>query len=101
MIGDVIEIALALSAVQASQRLAMLDDLLQRAHCADRIRKRLCRPHAIWGNGTLTGAVGAVAKMPEPFLSDPDYLDSIGLVMDCLNKRLRRHLQRNSSTALD
>jgi len=43
--------------------------------------KKTGRCHAFWGNGTLAAAAQADGLAPEPYLSDPDYLACLGLVI--------------------
>ena len=51
---------------------------LDRAHSADRFRKRTGMTHPFWGNGSLSGAVmQRTAPTSEPFLSDRGYLETL------------------------
>ena len=56
--ADLAAAARVLSGVPPEERGARAAALFARAHAADRFRKRMGRPHAIWGPGTLAGATG-------------------------------------------
>lgn len=53
---------LCLLALPPAQRLASLTRWLAEAHMADKIRKRLQRAHAHWGDGTLAGRLRHVPR---------------------------------------
>lgn len=78
----------------------MLLDYLDRAHAADRFRKRHRRAHRDWGNGSLSAAI--LAEFPpraEPFLSDQRYVTALAEVFDVIIEwRLSR--QRSDIEAL-
>ena len=58
---------------------------LERAHAADRFRKRLHRPHPLWGNGSLMAVVlGEEGAQSAPYRCDTDYLRALAVVIDTL-----------------
>jgi len=56
---------------------SLLVEVLDRADAADRYRKRLGRPHALWGDGSVAGYIGACFDLPpEPHLSAEGYMEA-------------------------
>jgi hypothetical protein len=100
MIGDVIGVARIAHRLPHGQRAAAIAMLLHRAHSADKAVKRTGRPHRRWGNGSLLAA-SASTGTPEPFCSEPEYLEAL---IETLSQILhwkseqsqRRHKGRNS-----
>ncbi|MBK5947400.1 hypothetical protein CCR83_13340 [Rhodobacter veldkampii DSM 11550] len=86
-LGDVTAVARALMLVPGPARIALLDWMLDAAGAADRYRKRLGRVHPHWGNGSLMAVARRGRLMPEPWLTEPDYLDCLGLVIAALAQR--------------
>lgn len=76
--GDLRAAAIYARDLPPARRGPALAALLDRAHCADRYRKRLGRVHPLWGDGTLWAAVPRPpVGLAEPFLSDQAYLESM------------------------
>ncbi|MCB2110663.1 MAG: hypothetical protein H6895_15065 [Defluviimonas sp.] len=70
---------------------AMVRGYAERAHVADRFRKRFGRLHPFWGNGSLASAVLAERDAgPERFPSSPQHLAAMALVIDVLIDWRRR-----------
>jgi hypothetical protein len=85
LIGDVIAVARVVVVLPEEQWSSRVDQLLWRAKVADLYRKRLGKPHPVWGNGSLMAAIGAEPKAPaEPFLSDPQWLRALSCVLERL-----------------
>lgn len=62
---------------------SVVASLLDRAHAADRFRKRHGRPHPFWGNGSLmAAALTGAPPLPEPALSDKSYLEAVATVIE-------------------
>lgn len=77
LIGDVIAAARSTLELPLPQRAGAVSKMLYRAHIADKVMKRMAIPHEAWGNGSLMGAVFPKPAHPEPYLSDPAYLDAL------------------------
>jgi hypothetical protein len=85
LIGDVIAVARVVIVLPEEQWNNRVDQLLWRAKVADLYRKRLGKPHPVWGNGSLMAAIGAEPKASaEPFLSDPQWLRALSCVLERL-----------------
>ena len=102
LVGDLIAAARVLRAEPAAARDGCIARLIAEADLADRSRKRLGRPHAVYGNGSLMAAALRRRPAPEPFLSDLAYLDALGRVIAALAARRARHIHghKNSSATL-
>ena len=72
--GDVSAAVRALLAVAPEARAALAQWLLTEAAAADRYRRRFCRAHPDWGNGTLRAAALARPVSAEPRLDERDHL---------------------------
>lgn len=70
---DVVTLARVLLAVEAGKRLDICGYFFDRAHAADKYRKRFGRIHMGFGRGDLASACWNAEKRPEPFLSDREY----------------------------
>jgi hypothetical protein len=77
MIGDIIAVARSVLGQQSADRAGTVQALLDHAHIADKVMKRLGRPHPLWGNGSLLAACAAHPKPPEPFAGDLAYLEAM------------------------
>ncbi len=88
--GDVTAAARAVRGLSRdAQRQAILS-LVEKAHAADRYRRRFGRLHPLWGNGSLmAAALGAGAAPGEPFLADTDHLEAMAAVVEALLDRRR------------
>lgn len=85
--GDISAASRALLAVPTRARRALAARLLQEASAADCYRKRYCKAHAQWGNGTLMAAAMKRPLGREPRLDDYEYLECQCLVFEALRAR--------------
>ena len=78
--GDLIMAARAVLLLAPSARFGAMRRMLEEAHCADRIRKRLGRSHPLWGNGAL---IDRAMRVPlyRGSLFGPEYLQALALVL--------------------
>ncbi len=89
LIGDVLAAARVLFVLGEEDWIGCIDRLIWQAQVADRYRRRLGKPHPIWGNGSLMAVTGIEPKADaEQFLSDPRWLCALSCVLDrlCLAK---------------
>ena len=96
LLADMIAAARFLAAIPASRRATETNALFCRAQIADKVMKRLRRPHVCWGNGSLMAATAGLQKRPESFASDPDFIDALLHILTFQNERLLRHMQKKS-----
>ena len=89
LIGDIIAAARSLLELPEECRKDRLREMLYRAQVADKVRKRTGKAHRLWGNGSLMAAAFPKPTRPEPFLSDPDYLDVFRMVAEGLLSQKR------------
>lgn len=82
--GDVVAAACALLARPDAERPVLMQRMLSEAAIADLYRKRLGRPHPIWGNGSLMAAARRRVRAAEPFLDDRDYCACLAMVFEAL-----------------
>ena len=79
---DVVTLARCLLAVEVDRRMPLCDKVFVMAHAGDKFRKRLGRYHHRFGAGTLASACWGLPRKPEPFLSNKDYADCMGVIFD-------------------
>lgn len=96
LLADLIAAARWLALVPENQRAAAVQNLFQQACIADKVAKRLHRPHIPWHNGSLMAASAGRAKTCEAFLSDPDYADALLQLIQFQKNRLTAHRKRKS-----
>lgn len=82
--GDLVAAARVLLALPPERRRAAMRLLLARARAADRYRLRHGRAHPRFGTGSLMAAASGWERLPEPALSDPDYLRCLIVVLSAL-----------------
>ncbi len=75
-----------------TDRAQFIKTLLEQAHTADKYRKRTGRAHPEFGNGTLSDACGAHARLPMPDRCDPQYLRCLS---DVIKGILDLHMDHN------
>lgn len=80
--GDVVALARVLLGVEKARRACVCTQIFDRAHVADKYRKRFGRSHKHFGSGSLVSACWGMAKVPEPFLSDKDYAHCLKVIFD-------------------
>lgn len=79
---DVVTLGRCLLAVDANGRVALCDQVFERAHAGDKYRKRLGKYHRAFGSGSLASACWNLPRKPEPFLSDKDYAHCLRVIFD-------------------
>jgi hypothetical protein len=94
MLGDLIAVASCILSAPQHQREGRIEDLFHRAHIADKVMKRLRRPHLAWGNGSLMTIANCNAPLAEPFLSDLEFVDAFSRVLAYQRRRLDLHRQK-------
>jgi hypothetical protein len=78
--GDLHAAARRLSGLSAGERAGALAEMLYRAHCADRFRRRTGRGHPEWGNGSLLMAAGTGWPDPACPVTEAAYLEALSSV---------------------
>ncbi|MFN3936654.1 MAG: hypothetical protein ACK4KW_03650 [Gemmobacter sp.] len=89
--GDLVAVARALRAAPEPERAALCREILAQAGWARSYARALGRRHPHWGSGSLMEAAGRFPQAREPFLSDPDWLHCLWVVVGELLDRARRH----------
>ncbi len=82
MHGDVVALARVLLGVERDERTALCDRIFDKAHAADKYRKRFRRYHNELGDGQLASACHGLKLSPEPFLSDKNYADCLRIIFE-------------------
>lgn len=77
LIGDILALAGALQEVAPHQRRALAERLLDEAHAAHKMRRRLGRPHPVWGGGTLMARAMAFSSQAMARAICGDYLSAV------------------------
>ena len=90
LLGDVVAAARVLLALPDGRRAAAMDQMLDQAHVAHKVFKRLGRPHPGWGDGSLMSRALASPQCREPFVSDPRYISVLVAVLEALLRRIER-----------
>ena len=90
LIADILTVARVLAALSPPERPTCLATLIDRAHVAHKISKRLGRPDRRWGDGSLTSAAQGLPRRREPLGLDAEYMASLALVTSTLAWRARR-----------
>lgn len=89
--GDVVAAARAIRRMPRAARLGAVMGMLEKAHVADRFRKRFGRAHPLWGNGSLMAvALQSHCEQAEPFPSDSCQLDAMATVIEAILAWRRR-----------
>jgi len=78
---DLTDAARALLAVPEAARAPLCERMLNEANWADAYTQRMGRTHAMWGDGTLSGAARKRMRAREPRLNDVDYCACLELVL--------------------
>lgn len=86
--GDVSALARVLLRAPAAQRPMLARAVLREARTAARHCARTGRSHPLLGNGTLMAAAMIRPQAPEPYWSDPDYLDCLIETLGALREDL-------------
>lgn len=85
--SDLRAAARALLAITNSQRVGVLAQMIDHAETADRYMRRLGKPHAEWGTGTLASAARKRCLAPEPTMDSSEYCACLGIVLRGLIER--------------
>ncbi|MGO4907137.1 hypothetical protein ACEN2J_02260 [Pseudorhodobacter sp. W20_MBD10_FR17] len=85
--------------VPPQMKAAAANEMLFRAHAADKFVKRTGTAHAVWGNGSLMASALNWPRQTEPFPSNLEYLDSLRLVIEKLIVWKKAQAALNSSCA--
>jgi hypothetical protein len=99
LMGDIIAAARSLQNVPPQKQRRAADEMLYRAHVADKIVKRTGVGHAVWGNGSLLASASVWPAKAEPFPSNLEYLDSLLLVIEALVVWKKAQAALNSACA--
>ncbi len=91
---DVVTLARVLLGVEVGKRSEICDRFFDRAHAADKYRKRFGRYHLDYGRGDLASACWNAEKRSEPFLSDRNYAQCLGVIFERIVKGPRPSLER-------
>lgn len=76
--GDIRMLARHLTGVRRRDRPDVALRLLERAHVADRYRKRTGKAHELWGDGSLAAAIPKASLAgAETFVADRDHLEAM------------------------
>ena len=78
--------AAALTKLPLDERERMCDLWLHQADWAHKIMKTTGKPHAVWGNGSLSQAMH-IREFPEFDIQDDDHRGALSVVLACLDKR--------------
>lgn len=85
--GDLRLLARHLAGLRRTERPDVALRLLERAHVADRYRKRTGKAHRLWGDGSLAAAIPKASLAgTEPSVADRDHLEALS---DALTAILR------------
>lgn len=82
--SDIRACARVLLARKPAQWPQLMEQMLTKAHTADRYRKAIGRAHPHLGNGTLIAVALAHRPVPEPVASDTAYLGAIAAVIEAV-----------------
>ncbi len=77
---DVVTLARVLLSVDCFERIKLCDHIFDRAQAADKYRKRFGKYHICYGTGSVASACQALAKAPEPFLSNREYAHCLKII---------------------
>lgn len=86
-LADIEVAARVLMAVEEDDRPKTMADIIARADVADRWRRKLHRPHPVYGTGTLMSAAQAYSKAPRPLCIARDELYAYAVVIEALVAR--------------
>ncbi len=76
--GDIGMLARHLARFRPEERQAVALRLLDRAHAADRFRRRMGRAHRLWGDGSLAAALPpAEIARARPVIMDRQHLEAM------------------------
>lgn len=84
LIGDILALAGALQEVAPHQRLALAGLLLDEAHAAHKMRRRLGRTHPVWGGGSLMARALAFSAQAMAKTVTADYLSAVAAASEAV-----------------
>lgn len=82
--GDIVAAASVIRCVDPDARRTFLDQMMDRAHCADKFRKRLGLLCPGFGDGTLAATCAGRPRQTGGYFSDPDYADCMRNVFEAI-----------------
>jgi hypothetical protein len=97
--GDVNAAARCLALLDARAQSSAIAEMLYRAHCADRFRKRTGLSHPAWGNGSLVMAAGTGWTEPRRAVTETEYLRALSVVALGILDWRRNPARRTSARA--
>jgi hypothetical protein len=99
--ADIVAAASVVRCVEREGRSQLLDGLIDRAHCADKFRKRSSRWCPGFGDGSLVAACAGLPRQTGEFFSDSDYAECMRQVFEAILRwRARQQLRGNTATSL-
>ncbi len=90
-LADLDGAARALLRAEPSQRVSAAHALCNEARVADKYRKRIGRPHPMFGTGTLMAAAARYEKYPRHDQCDSAYLECLRIIIDQVITTRRDH----------
>jgi hypothetical protein len=79
---DIVTLGRVLLGTEPDKREHLCDCIFDRAHAADKYRKRFGVYHGQFGTGALASACLGLNRSVEPFLSDRDYVMCLRMIFD-------------------
>ena len=95
LLADLVTVARTLAALPGQERAACLGRLVEQAHSAHKVSKRLGHSHPAWGDGSLGSAASGLPRRREPLGLDADFLDALGLIALMLACRARKRSDKH------
>lgn len=85
MIGDLLALARGIALCTPEGQRAACHEAFDRAHVADKFRKRYGRLHPKWGDGSVMGfALRSFPQLRVFDVGDSDHCYALGVVLACL-----------------
>ncbi|AXQ93242.1 hypothetical protein D0Z66_05085 [Cereibacter sphaeroides] len=99
LLADLVAVASRLALLPREDRPGVLARLIEQAHSAHKISRRLGLPHPLWGNGCLASAAARLPHGADGAGPDPDRLEALALVAEVVAWRIRqgRHQRRTGA----
>ena len=85
MIGDLLALARGIALFAPENQRVACHEAFDRAHGADKFRKRCGRLHPHWGDGSVMGyALRTFPQLRDLDVDDSDNCHALGVVLECL-----------------